>query len=155
MAKLDKQFAKQVDKTEVSSGSFEAIPEGTYFATMNRDVEERTSQNGNPYWSWEFQLFPGQGYDGRRFWTNTPLTGEYAPSFLKRMFAAFGATADTDTALLVGKPVKIRIVQKVIPYGQKAGEIGNEIKYVLPYDGDPESVPSAPGTGGFDDEIPF
>ncbi len=133
MPKLSKDAAKEVEAAE---DGFAALEEGEYLANLT-NVEVRTPKTGgDDYWSWEFTIPTGQPHAGRKFWTNTSL-GESSRPFMKRMFAVFGVSPDTDTELLYGRTARIVLVQKVIPYGQRAGEMGNEIQKVLPYDGPP------------------
>ena len=60
-----------VDFTGVQSG-FEPIPEGKYEATVFQ-VEQKTSQAGNPYLNWQFKI-QGGDFDGRRMFYMTSLT---------------------------------------------------------------------------------
>ena len=135
MAKLDAKTAKAVDKTDAAGGGFEPIPEGDYYATLT-NVDPTREGPAGPYWSWEFTLVPESEYPGRKFWTNTSL-GESSRPFFKRMFDAFGVPANTDTDDLQGQPVKLHIKEIIIRAGTRAGEPGNEIALVSPYDGPP------------------
>lgn len=129
MPKLPADIASTVDETE--STSFEPLPEGKYGAVLREvTVSDQPGKSGFHYWRWEFEVTDDE-YKGRRQWTNTSLSPKAAFKF-KEVFDAFGVPADTDTDELIGQPVTLVVVQKVIPSGSRAGETGNEVSRVLP-----------------------
>lgn len=137
MPKLNSATATKVEEAE--GGNFEAMPEGIYNAVLDGEVEQADGANG-VYWKWTFKI-TDEGYDGRNAWLNTSLS-EKAMWKLKEVFEAFGVAADTDTDDLIGKPVKLMIVQKIIGGGNRKGETGNEIRQVLPHN---QVTTDAPG----------
>jgi hypothetical protein len=132
MPKLPAKVAKEVDSTE-AAGSFAPIPPGLYAAVL-KEVELKDGTNG-PYWVWMFEIPEGYEYEGRRFWNNTSLSEKSRP-FLKKVFDAFGVPAGTDTDELCGQWVTLRIGNRVIKEGERAGETANTVSEVLPYDED-------------------
>lgn len=130
MPKLNKAVATSVKKQTATS--FEPLPEGTYTVRLT-DVEARQSAKGNPNWSWTYEVVDGE-FKGRRLWDNTSLV-EAAHWRLKQVFDAYGVPADTDTDELVGQRVRLVVSQRVIPVGQRAGEVGNQVDRVLPLKG--------------------
>jgi hypothetical protein len=141
MPKLPSEMAAKVDETE--GGDFEALPEGVYHAVLEGEVEACTGPKGL-YWKWTFKV-TDEGYVGRKQFVNTSLA-ESALWKLKEVFAAFGVSTDTDTDDLIGKPVKLVVVQRIIEQGTRKGDIGNEIKSVLPVN-DTGAAPAAAKTG--------
>jgi len=142
--KLQSDVANKVEEAE--SLNFEPLPEGVYNAVLDGEVEAATGPNGL-YWKWTFKI-TDPDYEGRKQFTNTSLS-EKALWKLKEVFAAFGVSADTDTDDLIGQPVKLVVMQQVIEKGNRAGEIGNEVRQVLPVS-DSGAAPSTakPGKKG-------
>jgi len=139
MPKLSTATATKVEEAE---DSFKPIPEGIYNAVLDGEVEVKDGTNG-PYWKWTFKITE-EGYEGRQQWLNTSLS-EKALWKLKEVFEAFGYPADTNTDDLIGKPVKLMVVQKVIDGGKRAGDTGNEIRQVLPHSQATTDAPAASG----------
>lgn len=158
MPKLSSSMAAKVD--EIESEAFEAIPEGTYLAVLEGEVESKEGNKG-PYWKWVFKITQeGEGH-GRKMFMNTSLN-EAALWKLKEVFAAFGESADADTDDLIGREVKLYLVQKIAEQGARAGEMVNEIKQVLPVN--QATVDAKSGTakgkaktkgGAKDDDVPL
>ena len=140
MPKLSSATASKVEEAE--SLDFEPLPEDIYEAVLEGEVELAEGPNG-PYWKWTFKITT-PGFEGRKQFVNTSLS-EKAFWKLKEMFEAFGVSADTDTEDLIGQPVKLMVVQRVIEKGARKGEVGNEVRQVLPMkDADPAD-PANPG----------
>jgi hypothetical protein len=127
LPKLNSTTAAKVEEAE--GGDFEPIPEGVYPAVLDGEVEPCDGPKGL-YWKWTFKL-TGEDYSGRKMFLNTSLN-DNALWRLKEVFEAFGVPNDTDTDDLIGKPVKLYLVQKIIGAGSRKGDMGNEIKQVLP-----------------------
>ena len=145
MPKLNANTAAAVDKVEAAGDGFPPVPDGTYECCL-KEVTAKDGPSGT-YWVWEFVIPEGaKEYAGRRFWTNTSL-GEASRPFLKRMFDAFNVSADTDTDLLCGHTVNVRVKTVIQPVGAKAGEPKNEVVTVTAFDGDPVGVD--------DDDLPY
>jgi len=143
MPKLNSATAAKVEEAE--GGNFEAMPEGIYDAVLDGEVETGDGTNGI-YWKWTFKITTDGEFEGRNAWLNTSLSDK-AMWKLKEVFEAFGVAADTDTDDLIGKPVKLMIVQKIIGGGSRKGDIGNEIRQVLPYSQATVSTPGADKAG--------
>lgn len=156
MPKLTNDMAKAVEEAE--SGDFEAIPEDIYEAVLDGEVEANDGPKGL-YWKWTFKVTT-EGYDGRKLFLNTSLN-EGARWKLKEVFEAFGMPTDTDTDDLIGKPVKLQVVQRIIGAGNRKGEIGNEIRQVLPLEqatvtpGAAGDKPKKKGKSKQDDDLPL
>ena len=144
MPQLPQEEAAAVNEQE--SSSFDALPEGTYLATLT-DVEIREGTVAE-YWSWKYgdlvlmDTDPPTPYPGSQ-WNNTSLS-ENARWKMKETFDAFGVPADTDTDELLGEPVRLVITQRVIEKGARMGEIGNNVDRVLPAEPDDEDAEPEP-----------
>lgn len=132
MAKLPKKVAAAADQAE--TGQFDALPAGPYAARL---VEVKTDGEGaaGPYWVWKFEVVTPTEFEGRNLWANTSLS-EKALWKIKEMFDAFGYTTDSDTDDLINEVVKLIVVQRPIEKGSRAGQIGNNVDKVLPFDGE-------------------
>lgn len=151
MPKLKSDVAAKVDEAE--SLDFEPLPENVYNAVLDGEVEAAEGPNGL-YWKWTFKI-TDEGYEGRKQFVNTSLS-EKALWKLKEVFEAFGVSADTDTDDLIGQPVKLMVVQRVIEKGNRKGELGNEVKQVLPASGDAATAPKSAKKGSAkDDALPL
>lgn len=150
MPKLSSDTAAKVE--EVESTDFVAIPEGIYTAVLDGEVEAAEGPKGL-YWKWTFKL-TDEDFKGRKMFTNTSLN-ESAMWKLKEVFSAFGVSADTDTDELIGKSVKLYIVQRIIEKGARVGEMGNEVRQVLPLDDSAKADTTKPGKkkSGKDDSL--
>ena len=132
----------RIDFTGVADGGFEAIPAGTYNATVF-DIEHKESKKGNQYYSWIFKIQDGQ-YEGRKFWHNTTLTKESLWN-LKMVLKGMGVSReeressqfDFQPSNFIGKPCRIVLRYKEDGYN---GEPENNIRRVLP----PESPDANP-----------
>lgn len=129
MAKLNKEMAKKVEKTE---DGFKPIPAGIYHAVLMKVDTDKAGPAG-PYWSWEFSVIDPAEYTGRKLWNNTTLK-EGAMFGLKQTFEAFGVGTDADTDDLCGKVVKLTVGTRIIPSGAREGEEANNINRVMPPD---------------------
>lgn len=129
MPKLPKAVAKRVGEAE-STGSFEALPEGTYIVQLI-DVDGSKEGPAGPYWSWEFDVVSDSDGDtalaGRKLWSNTSLS-EKADFKMKEVFEAFGYTTDSDTDEMVGEKIKVSVSQRPIEKGARKGQVGNNIE---------------------------
>lgn len=153
--KLSKALAEKVDEAE--SGNFEPVPEGIYRAVLEDEVESKESDKGI-YWKWVFKITEEGEGKGRKMFLNTSLN-EVAHWKLKEVFTAFGESTDTDTDDLIGREVKLYLVQKIAEAGTRKGDLVNEIKQVLPVnqatvDAKPGST-SKPKSKPKDDVVPL
>lgn len=144
MPKLSSSMADKVD--EVESSTFEAIPEGIYRAVLEGEVEVVQGAKG-PYWKWVFKIVEEGEGKGRKMFVNTSLS-ESALWKLKEVFDAFGEPTSTDTDDLIGREVKLFVVQKPYEQGARAGEMGNEVKNVLPVNQATADAAKAKKSGG-------
>lgn len=142
MAKLDKKTAARVAENEGSS--YAALPEGRYLGAL-KNVDASREGPAGPYWSWEFDVVDPDEFDGRKLWVNTSLSPD-ADWKMKEMFDAFGVGTDTDTDELISEVVVLIVSQRVIEKGARAGQIGNNVDNVLPFDGGDAMVTA--GNGG-------
>lgn len=128
MPKLNSALAAQVGRQEVQV-EYSPLPADTYTVRL-MNVEPRESANGNPAWSWSYEVVEGE-YAGRRLWDYTSLV-EKALWRVKAIFDAFGVPPGTDTDDLLGRQVRLVVSQRIIPAGRRQGELGNQIDRVLP-----------------------
>jgi hypothetical protein len=128
MPKLNAVLAAQVERQEVQI-NYEPLPADTYTVRL-MNVEPRESKNGDPAWSWTYEVVEGE-HTGRRLWDYTSLS-EKALWRVKAIFDAFGVAPGTDTDDLLGRQVRLVVSQRIIPAGRRQGEIGNQIDRVLP-----------------------
>ncbi len=147
MPKLDENAAKTVADAESSGGLMEEnIYEMilTEVTATNKEGEPLVGPNG-PYWNWTFTVpEDAPRYAKWNQWLITSLSDKAAWK-LKETFEAFGATPDTDTDELIGKRVRVEVGVRTIQKGERKGELANQVKSVLPLDGD---VASAVATAG-------
>lgn len=133
MPKLDETAATTVAEAEEAASVME---EGIYEMILV-SVEAKEGPKG-PYWNWTFRVpEDAPKYAKWQQWLITSLTPESAWR-LKETFKAFDATPDTDTDDLIGKTVRVQVGVRTIQSGARAGEIGNQIKKVMPLSGDAE-----------------
>lgn len=129
MPKLNAAVAQQA--AENKSDDFEALPPGVYRVRL-REVEAAQSQNNNPMWKVTLDVVDDE-FKNRRLWTNVTLT-EKAMFKVAEFFAAFGVPTDTDTDDMLGSECKASVSQRIIPTGNRAGEMGNNVDRLLPLD---------------------
>lgn len=130
MPKLDETAATKVAETEEGSSVME---EGIY-EMMLVSVEEKPGTDKGPYWNWTFQVPEDAAkYPKWRQWLITSLS-EASAWRLKEVFKAFGVEPDTDTDELIGQRVRVQVGVRTIQGGARTGEIGNQVKKVMPLD---------------------
>lgn len=97
------------------SDILEKLPEGVYKAHIV-DVEEKTSQTGNPYVKWQLTVYdaPDARCNGKAVWTNTPTSGKGAFRLQQLYTAAMGKKLEGafDSIELMGKSVLITVVNE-------------------------------------------
>lgn len=137
MPKLDSGAAEQVNQAESGSA---LIEDGVY--RMRLEAVEATGKDGKPltgnagpYWKWTL-VFPedAERYAKRKQWVNTSLSADSAWK-MKEHFDAFGVPADTDTDELIGRECLVDIGNRTITQGDKAGDVVNTVKKLMPLDG--------------------
>ena len=130
MPRLDETAAEKVATAEATGG---LMAEGTYEMILN-EVKVGKGEKG-PYWTWEF-VVPADApkYAKQRQWLNTSLS-EASAWRLKEVFAAFGATPDTDTDDLLGQRVRVQVGVSKIQKGPRTGDDKNEVRSVKTLDG--------------------
>lgn len=137
MAQLNAEMASKVEAAQDNSG---LIDDGIYLAVLTEDVTVKDGTKA-PYWTWIFQITPEdaegqtQAFAGRKLFHRTSLSDS---SFfkLKETFEGFGVSPATDTEELVGKKVRLHIIQKMGQRGtDREGQLQVEVKGVLPADG--------------------
>jgi len=152
---LSNSTAKAVEEAE--SLDFTPLPEDVYVLVLKEEVEAKEGPNG-VYWKWAFEVVStGSGdetHKGRKLWTNTSL-GESAMWKLKEVFSGFGVPATTNTDDLIGCKVKALVVQRPIEKGSRAGEMGNDIKQILPAEGADAAPARGSRNGKKDDDLPL
>lgn len=143
MPKLDKDAATKVAEVESSTG---IMDEGVYEMTLI-EVQARPGEKG-PYWSWTFKMPEDAPRYGKwQQWLNTSLS-EASAWKLKEVFDAFGVPTDTDTDELIGRKVRIKVVQTTAKTGKRAGELVNQVAEVLPLENPGGEGGSSAKTGG-------
>ncbi len=136
-------------------GTFEVLPPGVYTGTLLK-VELKQGPAG-PYLAWTYRVEDPEQFKGRQLFNNTSYA-EGAAFKLKEAFAAHGRPVKgTDTDDLCGEQVTLHVVQQTIQAGSRQGELGNQIKRVMPLR---KSVAAGVGASGDeddddDDNIPF
>jgi len=139
MPKLSSDVARQVEE-EAEKGGPQPIPEGIYLARLFEvEVSDKVGDSGYHYWIWKFRI-EEEGYKGREQWTNTSLSPKAAFA-VGGMFKAFGVPADTHTDELLGRLAYLKVNQQVIAKGPRAGEMGNNVQYAMPYEEGSENTP--------------
>lgn len=149
----DQQKAAQAP--EMTTGEFEPLKPGKYLATL-LSVDARESAAGNPMWVAEFgELYNADGVrqPGRQWYNlNLPTSPTPPASYTKgaekweqyqtmcavrirSFFDAFGYSVDSDTDELIGDSVVIRVAQRTIQQGPRAGEVTNSVEGVEKADG--------------------
>jgi hypothetical protein len=131
MPKLDDAVAGEVEEAE--SMDFTPLKPGIYACKL-LEVEVKEGQKA-PYWNWKYEVLEGQPNEGRFLWNVTSLSPKAAFK-LKETFEAFGVPANTDTDELCGCVVNLQVDQRTIQSGAKAGQTGNQVAQVLPFDGE-------------------
>lgn len=146
MPKLDSNVAEQVNQAESGSS---LIEEGLYqmvlveVSATNKQGEPLQGKAG-PYWSWTLAFAEdAPRYAKRRLWAITSLSADAAWK-MKEHFDAFGVPADTDTDDLIGRTCLVEVGTRTITQGEKAGEVTNTVKKLLPVDG--VTTPVSKGT---------
>lgn len=130
MPKLSQDKAAKVDVAE--GGSFDPLPEAVYVAVLEGEVTAEQGKGDSPYWKWTFKIDEGSEFAGRKLYLNTSLS-EKAEWRLNQVFGAFGVSSSTHTDDLIGRRVKLVVVQRVIQEGARKGDMGNDIRELLPY----------------------
>lgn len=110
---------------------------GLYLAKMV-GCESKDGAAG-AYWAWKYEELGS----GNFLFDNTSLS-EKAIGRLGKVMEAFGVTPDTDTDLLLGRVVAVKVVQRTQQQGERKGEMRNEIESVLA----PTEHPDYDGTEG-------
>lgn len=151
MPKLNKKIASEVAKSDAwrPDGGRALLEDGLYAGRLVK-VEERDGRE-YPNWSWWFDgLFDaeGNGHSGVQF-LNTSLSPK-AAGRMRQAFDAFGYSPDSDTDEIVGEWAVLHIKQEIQQYGQRAGQMVNQVTGVSEFDPnewdfDPESVPAYQG----------
>jgi hypothetical protein len=136
MPKLGADEARVAEQAAEEGGP-ELIPTGTYLCKLlDVEVSDKEGDSGYHYWSWMLKIIEeGSKFAGREIRLITSLSPKAAFA-IGGAFAAFGVAADTHTDELLGEKVYARIVVAKITKGSRMGEDGNNVNYLLPYDGD-------------------
>lgn len=149
MPKLDDNAAKTVADAESTGGLME---EGIYEMVLTevtaegKDGQPLVGPSG-PYWNWTFTIpEDAPRYAKWNQWMITSLS-EKAAWKLKEVFAAFGVTPDTDTDDLIGKRVRVEVGTRTIQKGERAGEVANQVRSIMPLDGDAAPAAGTKGKG--------
>lgn len=98
-----------------------------------------------PYWKWLFKTTGDSQYPNRNITHITSLSAAAAYG-LKETFDAFGVPTTTDTDELIGETVRLKISQRTISKGPRAGELDNNVRGVLV---------DVDGAGEGSSELPF
>lgn len=108
-----------IDFTGVESGGG-LVPEGNYEVEV-AEVEQKTSEAGNDYLSWEFHVVSPEKFKGRKLFHNSSLTQQSLWS-LRGILEAMGIeipdeTMDLELAELVERTVGVEVIHE--PYDGK------------------------------------
>lgn len=182
MPKLSATQAKTVSKIEPQYGNstFEPHPPGLYLAKLAY-VEAKTSANGNPMWSVEWdslRTLEGEELPGKMFFNlNFPTSakrpagwGEDKPNARKSpderwaayqerckalihgFFLAHGYTVDSDTDEMIGEDCILDVGVETQQQGKNAGTLRNVVNGFKPVD---EETAAAAGADEEDEEDEF
>lgn len=120
MPKLIATLATKADKEKDKWGDRTPLDNGFYlFKLLKVEAKDGTAA-AQWIWTWE------ELHTTKRVFDSTSLS-EKAIGRLGKVFEAFGVPADTDTDLLVGKVLALRISQRTIQEGEKKGQIVNNV----------------------------
>lgn len=125
MPKLTKTVAQNAAAASETWNDRKLLDNGVYLAKL-LSVESKDGAAG-PYWSWKYE----EANSTNHLYDNTSLS-EKAIGRLGKVFEAFGVSADTDTDLLLGRAVALKVSTRTIQSGDKKGEQGNQIDSVMP-----------------------
>lgn len=125
MPKLAKSLASKAETEKANWGDRSPLEPGFYLCRL-RKVDVRDGDKA-AQWVWEFEDVASE----RRVWDSTSLS-EKAIGRLGKVFEAFGVPTDTDTDLLCGKLVGLRIGQRTIQSGEKKGQLTNTVESFHP-----------------------
>lgn len=136
MPKLGADEARAAE-TAAEEGGPEIIPTGTYLMQLlDVEVSDKEGDSGYHYWSWMLKVVEdGSKFKGRELRLITSLSPKAAFA-VGGAFAAFGVPADTHTDELLGRFIYARIVVRKITKGPRQGEDGNNVDYLLPFEGE-------------------
>lgn len=137
MPKLTKNVAANAAAAADDWDDRKLLENGIYLAKLV-SVESKDGAAGT-YWSWKYEAIDSTNF----LWDNTSLS-EKAIGRMGKVFAAFGVSADTDTDLLLGRTVCLKVSKRTIQSGEKKGQESNQIDSVLP----PTEHPDYDGTEG-------
>ena len=140
MPKLGAEEARAAEQAAEEGGP-ELIPTGTYLCQLlDVEVSDKEGDSGYHYWSWMLKIIEeGSKFAGRELRLITSLSPK-AQFAIGGAFAAFGVPADTHTDELLGEKVYARIVVRKITKGARMGEDGNNVDYLLPFEGNGEGA---------------
>ena len=143
MPKLAKSLASKAETEKASWGDRSPLDPGFYLCRL-RKVDVRDGKAA-AQWVWEFE----EVHSERRVWDSTSLS-EKAIGRLGKVFEAFGVPTDTDTDLVCGKLIALRIGQRTIQDGEKKGQVTNTVESFHPASEHPDfdKVSEAGGSVG-------
>lgn len=129
MAQLNKQFNPEQHEAMVD---FSALPAGEYIGRITKSEMKPTKNNQGQYLELEFTV-DSPGFGGRKLWTRlnlvnqNPKAVEIAERELKSICDAAGVGAISDSNVLHGKPMVIKV--KVDPATAQYGESNSITAY--------------------------
>lgn len=125
-------MAIKVQLGGVQTGEFEALPNATYPVTLF-EIEEKTSQQDQPYLMFVFKIVEGHEHAGRQFWHNISLQPQALWNFKRVMIALGVPVEDLDDEYefepteFLGKACSVRVITE-----KYEGVNRNRVKSVLP-----------------------
>jgi hypothetical protein len=152
MPKLAANVAREAEQA-AEEDPYKLLPDGLYVGKLDSvEVSDSEGASGYHYWAWKFKI-QDEGYTGAEQTFITSLSPK-ARFSIGQAFAAFGVPADTHTDEICGKLVMLQVVQVTIQKGSRAGQIGNNVQTILPYDGSlgvPEALDRPDGAAAASD----
>lgn len=124
MPKLTKTVAANAAAAAETWNDRKLLEPGIYLAKLTK-VEPKEGAAG-AYWAWQYEEVDS----GNFLFDNTSLS-EKAIGRLGKVFEAFGVSSDTDTDLILGRVVAVKVVQRTQQAGERKGELRNEIDSIL------------------------
>lgn len=133
MPKLAANIAREAEQA-AEEDPYKLLPVGIYVGKLDEvEVSDQPGPSGHDFWAWKF-IVQDEGYKGAQQTAITSLSPK-ARFSIGAAFAAFGVPADTHTDEILGELALLTVNQAPIAKGNRAGQIGNRVESIDPYDG--------------------
>jgi hypothetical protein len=133
MPKLAANVAREAEQA-AQEDPYKLLPPGIYIGKLDSvEVSDDEGPSGFHFWTWKFKIMD-EGYKGAEQAFITSLSPK-ARFSVGQAFAAFNVPADTHTDEICGQLAMLTITQQTIQKGNRAGQLGNQVQSLSPYDG--------------------